>query len=60
LKFVLANPLVSAVIPGARNPKQAEANGAASEGAPLKPPQVEAARQMWEQDEYLRNMRTGL
>ena len=60
LKFVLAHPAVSTVIPGARNPKQAEANCSASDGAPLPPQQVANARTMWEKDDYLRKLRTGL
>ena len=60
LKFVLANPAVSTVIPGARNPRQAEANCSASDGAPLKKSDVAQAQTMWKQDEYLRNLRTGL
>jgi aryl-alcohol dehydrogenase-like predicted oxidoreductase len=60
LKFVLAHPAVSTVIPGARNPRQAEANCSAADGTPLKQSQVAAARKMWEQDEYLRGLRTGL
>lgn len=60
LKFVLAHPAVSTVIPGARDPQQAEANCSASSGVPLPPPQVAAARQLWQKDDYLRNLRTGL
>ena len=60
LKFVLAHPAVSTAIPGARDPKQAEANCSASDGTKLKESEVTAARAMWERDEYLRNLRTGL
>ena len=60
LRFVLANPAISTVIPGARNPRQAEANCAASDGPALSQPQVTEARRLWEQDPYLRNLRTGL
>jgi aryl-alcohol dehydrogenase-like predicted oxidoreductase len=60
LKFVLADPAVSTVISGARNSKQAEANCSASDDKPLPPKQVAAARQFWEKDKYLRNLRTGL
>jgi aryl-alcohol dehydrogenase-like predicted oxidoreductase len=35
LKFILSNPAVSTVIPGARNPQQAEKNSGASDGPPL-------------------------
>jgi aryl-alcohol dehydrogenase-like predicted oxidoreductase len=60
LKFVLAHPAVSSVIPGARNPQQAEANCSASSSTPLPESQVAAARQFWQRDDYLRNLRTGL
>jgi aryl-alcohol dehydrogenase-like predicted oxidoreductase len=60
LKFVLAHPAVSTVIPGARNPKQAEANCGAAEGPPLSSEQAKTVRQFWEKDDYLRNLRTGL
>ncbi|MCI0350185.1 MAG: aldo/keto reductase [Acidobacteriales bacterium] len=60
LKFVLRHPAVSTVIPGARNRKQAEANCSAADGPKLKESEVAAARQIWERDDYLRNLRTGL
>jgi aryl-alcohol dehydrogenase-like predicted oxidoreductase len=60
LQFVLANPVVSTVIPGARNPRQAEQNCTAAEAAPLAREQVEAARKFWKSDPYLRALRTGL
>jgi aryl-alcohol dehydrogenase-like predicted oxidoreductase len=60
LKFVLAHPAVTTVIPGARNPKQAEANCSASAGAPLEKSQIKTARESWQKDEYLRSLRTGL
>lgn len=37
LRFVLSNKAVSVVIPGAKNPKQAEQNCGASVGSPLSP-----------------------
>jgi aryl-alcohol dehydrogenase-like predicted oxidoreductase len=60
LKFILANPAVSAVIPGARNPQQAEKNSSASDGVALPKEQVEAARKLWREDPWLRKLRTGL
>ena len=59
LKFVLANPAVSAVIPGARNARQAELNARASDWA-IAADQVEATRTAWRGDEYLRRLRTEL
>ena len=60
LRFILAHPAVSTVIPGARNPQQAEKNCAASVGQRLPEAQVEAVRKMWREDAYLRGLRTGL
>jgi aryl-alcohol dehydrogenase-like predicted oxidoreductase len=60
LKFILANPAVSTVIPGARNPQQAERNSRASNGAALPSQQLEAVRKLWQQDSWLRRLRTGL
>ena len=60
LKFILSHPAVSTVIPGARNPRQAEKNSSASDGLPLPKGQVEAVRKSWKEDSYLRELRTGL
>jgi aryl-alcohol dehydrogenase-like predicted oxidoreductase len=60
LKFILANPAVSTVIPGARNPEQAEKNVGASEDEPLPKEQVEAVRKLWKEDSLLRDLRTEL
>jgi len=60
LKFILANSTVSTVIPGARNPQQADKNCSASDGQTLSKDQVEAVRQLWCDDSYLRALRTGL
>jgi len=60
LKFILANPAVSTVIPGARNPQQAEKNCSASDGVALPKEQVEAVRRLWKDDPYLRTLRTEL
>jgi aryl-alcohol dehydrogenase-like predicted oxidoreductase len=60
LKFILANPAVSTVIPGARNPHQAEKNSGASDGQPLSKDQVEATRKMWQADTWLKVLRTEL
>jgi aryl-alcohol dehydrogenase-like predicted oxidoreductase len=60
LKFILANPAVSTVIPGARNPEQVGKNVAASEGEPLPKEQIEAVRKLWNDDPYLKALRTEL
>ena len=60
LQFALANPAVSTVIPGARNPRQAEQNCKAAEAPALPAEQAEAARKFWRSDAYLRTLRTGL
>src|SRR6266513_5540778 len=60
LKFILSNPAVSTVIPGARNPQQAEKNSSASDGQSLAKDQVEAVRKVWREDSWLRQLRTGL
>jgi aryl-alcohol dehydrogenase-like predicted oxidoreductase len=60
LQFILANPAVSTVIPGARNAEQAERNSRAAEGPPLPQPQIDMIRRMWQSDSYLRSLRTGL
>jgi aryl-alcohol dehydrogenase-like predicted oxidoreductase len=59
LKFVLASPAVSTVIPGARNKRQAELNAGASDGA-IAQDAVEAVKKAWQEDEYLRKLRTEL
>jgi aryl-alcohol dehydrogenase-like predicted oxidoreductase len=60
LKFILANPAVSTVIPGARNPQQAEKNSSASDGQPLSKDQIAAVRKLWQQDVWLKALRTEL
>jgi aryl-alcohol dehydrogenase-like predicted oxidoreductase len=60
LKFILSNPAVSTVIPGARNQQQAEKNAGASDGVPLPKDQVEATRKAWRDDPWLKALRTGL
>src|SRR5437660_9989022 len=60
LKFILPNPAVSTVIPGARHPQQAEKNASASDGRPLQKDQVETVQKLWRDDPYLRELRTGL
>jgi aryl-alcohol dehydrogenase-like predicted oxidoreductase len=60
LKFILANPAVSTVIPGARNPQQAEKNCSAADGFSLPAEQIAAVRKMWNNDSFLRSLRTGL
>ncbi len=59
LRLVLSHPAVSTTIPGARNAVQAEQNSLASDGTSLPPDQVEAARHMWAEDEYLSELRSG-
>ncbi len=60
LKFILAHPAVSTVIPGARNARQAGQNCAISGMPDVPADQVESARRLWHQDRYLRELRTGL
>lgn len=60
LEFILSNPAISTVIPGARNPEQAEKNASASDGQPLPKEQVEAVRKLWKDDPWLRQLRTEL
>ena len=60
LKFILANASISTVIPGARNPLQAEKNSTAADGERVPNNQVEAVRKMWNSDPWLRQLRTGL
>ncbi|MGH9555024.1 MAG: aldo/keto reductase [Terriglobales bacterium] len=59
LRFVLSHPAVSTTIPGARNAAQAEQNSLASSGTSLPAEQVEAARRLWAEDEYLSELRSG-
>ncbi len=60
LKFVLANPAISTVIPGARNAQQAEQNSNASDDHPLSKEQAEAVRKLWNDDPFLRTLRAEL
>jgi len=60
LKFILANPAISTVIPGARNPQQVEKNCAAAEGSPISKDQVEGVRKFWQDDTWLKALRTEL
>lgn len=60
LKFILANQAVSTVIPGARNSQQAEKNCVASEGSPLSNDQVQGTRKLWQEDAWLKALRTEL
>jgi aryl-alcohol dehydrogenase-like predicted oxidoreductase len=59
LRFALSYPAVSTTIPGARNATQAEQNALASDGTSLSAEQVEAARRLWAEDDYLRDLRSG-
>jgi aryl-alcohol dehydrogenase-like predicted oxidoreductase len=59
LRFAISHHAVSTIIPGARNARQVEQNCAASDGLGLPKQQILAARQMWQEDEYLRNLRSG-
>ena len=52
LRFVLDQPGVSVVIPGARNPEQARANAAAADLPPLSGDDLAAVRQVY--DELIR------
>jgi aryl-alcohol dehydrogenase-like predicted oxidoreductase len=60
LKFILSNPAISTVIPGARNPEQAEKNASASDGSLLSKEQVDEVRKLWREDAWLSALRTGL
>jgi aryl-alcohol dehydrogenase-like predicted oxidoreductase len=60
LLFAVSHPAISTAIAGARNPKQAEENCKAAEAPPLPDADVTAARELWQRDSYLRNLRTGL
>lgn len=51
LKYCLANPVVSSVIPGIRNAKQAEENFCASDGKALKMEDAERLREMYRKHE---------
>lgn len=54
LKFVLAHPAVSTVIPGMRKVKHVEANCALSDGRPLEPPLIEQLHaHAWPRNFYL-------
>ena len=60
LRFILAHEAISTVIPGARNVLQAERNCAASKADGLPQEQIRAVHDFWKNDEYLRQLRTGL
>jgi aryl-alcohol dehydrogenase-like predicted oxidoreductase len=60
LQFILANPAISTVIPGARDAQQAERNSSAANGPSMPHSQVEQVRRMWQADAYLKALRTGL
>jgi aryl-alcohol dehydrogenase-like predicted oxidoreductase len=49
LRWVLDQPGVSVVIPGARTPEQARANAAAADLAPLSPSTLEAVRAVYDE-----------
>jgi aryl-alcohol dehydrogenase-like predicted oxidoreductase len=51
LKYCLAHPAVSAVIPGIRNAKQAEANLSASDGKPMPAEHVARLRELYRKKE---------
>src|SRR5262249_27244634 len=60
LKFILAHPAVSTVIPGARNPQQAERNSVSADDETLPAAQIEAVREAWRSDPWLKALRTPL
>jgi aryl-alcohol dehydrogenase-like predicted oxidoreductase len=60
LRLILAHDAVSTVIPGGRNVSQVERNCAASTDTALPQQQVQAAQDFWKNDQYLRQLRTGL
>jgi aryl-alcohol dehydrogenase-like predicted oxidoreductase len=49
LRWIIDQPGVSVVIPGARNPAQARANAAAANLAPLSPPVLDALRDVYDE-----------
>jgi len=49
LRWILQQPGVSTVIPGARNPEQAKANAAAADLAPLPQPTLAAMRDLYDE-----------
>jgi aryl-alcohol dehydrogenase-like predicted oxidoreductase len=49
LRWIIDQPGVSVVIPGARNPAQARANAAAANLAPLSPPVLDALRDIYDE-----------
>jgi aryl-alcohol dehydrogenase-like predicted oxidoreductase len=49
LRWIIDQPGVSVVIPGARNPAQARANAAAANLAPLSPPVLDALREIYDE-----------
>ncbi len=60
LKFALSHPAVSTVIAGARNAQQVERNCAVSDAPEVSPEQFQEARRRWQEDAWLRELRTGL
>ena len=48
LRWVIDQPGVSTVIPGARNPEQVSSNVAAAELAPLRPEQLDGVRDVYD------------
>jgi aryl-alcohol dehydrogenase-like predicted oxidoreductase len=48
LRWIIDQPGVSTVIPGARNPEQARANAAAAAAAPLRPAQLDGVREVYD------------
>ena len=60
LRFAISHDAISAAIPGGRNPQQVERNCAASDKDRLPEAQVAAVNKWWQQDAYLRELRTAL
>jgi aryl-alcohol dehydrogenase-like predicted oxidoreductase len=50
LRWVVDQPGVSTVIPGARNAEQARGNAAAADLAPLDPATLDALREVYDRD----------
>ena len=59
IRFCISDPTVSSVIPGARNPRQAEALMRAMQAGPLPHSAIERIEELWEQD-FKHQIRTSI
>jgi len=60
LRFAISHDAISMAIPGGRTAQQVERNCAASDKGRLPAEQVAAVHKWWQQDTYLRELRTEL